>query len=98
MLSPLPLPETPAKVPIPDETILLLNMLNSLPVTSEHVRQWTSFIESQNHGTAGLADLYQRRKDELGVHDGRLLWGTRIVVPPLVVTRLPVRDTLESPI
>ena len=42
MLSRLPLPETPAKVPIPGETILLLDMLNSLPVTSEHIRQWTS--------------------------------------------------------
>ena len=25
---------------------------------------------------------YQRRKDELSVHNGCLLWGTRVVVPP----------------
>ena len=42
MLSRLPLPETPAKVPVSSEIILLLDMLNSLPVTSEHIRQWTS--------------------------------------------------------
>ena len=42
MLSRLPLPETPAKVPVPGETILLLDMLNSLPVTSEQIKQWTS--------------------------------------------------------
>ena len=33
MLGQLPLPEMPAKVPVPGETILLLHMLNSLPVT-----------------------------------------------------------------
>ena len=38
-LSRLPLPETPAKVPVPSETILLLYMLKSLPVTSEHTYQ-----------------------------------------------------------
>ena len=38
MLSRLPLPEIPAKVPVPGETILLLDMLNSLPVTSAHIR------------------------------------------------------------
>ena len=42
MLSQLPLPKTPAKVPVLGETILLLDMLNSLPVTSEHIRRWTS--------------------------------------------------------
>ena len=41
MLSRLPLPDKPAEVPIPGETILVLDMLNSLPVTTEHVKQWT---------------------------------------------------------
>ena len=86
-------PETPAKVPVPGETVLLLDILNSLPVTSEHIRQWTSkdpvlskvkiMIQQgwQNSKEANLAP-YQRRKDELSVHDGCLLWGTRVVVPP----------------
>ena len=93
MLSRLPLPETPAKVPIPGETILLLDMLNSLPVTSEHIRQWTSkdpilskvkIMVQQGWQNSKNTDLtpYQRRKDELSVHDGCLLWGTRVVVPP----------------
>ena len=93
MLSRLPLPETPAKVPIPGETILLLDMLNSLPVTSEHIRQWTSkdpvvskvkFMVQQGWQNSKETNLtpYQRRKNELSVHDGCLLWGTRVVVPP----------------
>ena len=93
MLSRLPLPETPAKVPIPGETILLLDMLNSLPVTSEHIRQWTSkdpvlskvkIMVQQGWQSSKEADLtpYQRRRNELSVHDGCLLWGTRVVVPP----------------
>ena len=34
MLSRLPLPSTPAEVPAPGETILLMDMLNSLPLTA----------------------------------------------------------------
>ena len=41
-LSRLPLPEMPTDVPLPGETILLLDMLNSLPVTAEQMRQWTN--------------------------------------------------------
>ena len=33
MLSRLPLPDTPAEVPEPGETIMLMDMLHSLPVT-----------------------------------------------------------------
>ena len=40
-LSRLPLPEIPTDVPLPGETIVLLDMLNSLPVTAEQIRQWT---------------------------------------------------------
>ena len=93
MLSRFPLPETPAKVLVPGETILLLDMLNSLPVTSEQIKQWTSkdpvllkvkIMIQQGWEYSKKSDLtpYQKRKDELSVHDGCLLWGTRVVVPP----------------
>ena len=42
MLSRLPLPETPKDIPLPGETVLVLNMLNWLPVTAEQIRQWTN--------------------------------------------------------
>ena len=93
MLSRLSLPETPAKVPVLGETILLLDMLNSLPVTSEHIRQWTSMdpvlskvklMVQQGWQDSKEANLipYQRLKDELTIHDGCLLWETKVVVQP----------------
>ena len=42
MLSRLPLPETPTDIPIPGEMILVIDMLLSLPVTVEQIRQWTT--------------------------------------------------------
>ena len=75
--------------------ILLLDMLNFLPVTSEHIRQWTSkdpvlSIKSKSwYSRVGRIPKTQTlpptrgvRKDELSVHNGCLLWGTRVVVPP----------------
>ena len=47
MLSRLLLPESPANIPTPGygETILLLDMLHSLPVTAENIKQWTNVIQ-----------------------------------------------------
>ena len=41
MLSRLPLPVSPTEVPVPGETIMLMDMLNSLPVTSHQIKIWT---------------------------------------------------------
>ena len=38
MLSQLPLPEIPSKIPVPGETILLIDMLNPLPLTTSNVQ------------------------------------------------------------
>ena len=93
MLSRLPLPDKPAEVPIPGETILVLDMLNSLPVTAEHIKQWTNndpvlskvrTMLQQGWQNSSEADLipYQRRKNELSVHDGCVMWGCGVIVPP----------------
>ena len=93
MLSRLPLPDKPAEVPIPGETILVLDMLNSLPVTAEHIKQWTNrdtvlsrvrTMIQRGWQDSSEPDLmpYQRRKNELSVHDGCVLWGCRVIVPP----------------
>ncbi len=37
----LPLPEEPAEVPLPGETILLMENLQALPVTSAQLAMWT---------------------------------------------------------
>ena len=93
MLSRLPLPETPTDIPMPGETILVIDMLLSLPVTVEQIRQWTThdpilsrvraLVQQGWQDTDDVAlKPFQRRKYELSIHDGCLLWGSRVVVPP----------------
>ena len=93
MFSRLPLPETPTDVPIPGETVLVLDMLLSLPVTVEQIRQWTTHdpilsrvrtLVQQGWQDTNDANLkpFQKRKNELSLHDGCVLWGSRVVVPP----------------
>ena len=40
MLSRLPLPESATDIPTPGENTLVLNMLESLPITSRDIRRW----------------------------------------------------------
>lgn len=40
-LSRLPLPEAPKEVPIPEEVILALNMLDESPITAVKIAQWS---------------------------------------------------------
>ena len=42
MLSRLPLPVTPSEVPIPSETILLMESLKSSPVNAKQIKEWTN--------------------------------------------------------
>ena len=37
----LPLSITPESVPVPGETVLLLDHLNHIPISSRHIREWT---------------------------------------------------------
>lgn len=94
-LSRLPLPTCPAQVPLPPETIKLMEHLDSTPVTASQIRTLTSrdpllskvkhFIQ---HGwpdsTEPELKPFTVRKDELSIQDGCLLWGRRVVVPPQV--------------
>ena len=93
MLSRLPLPETPKDIPLPGETVLVLNMLNSLPVTAEQIRQWTNndpllsrvrtlLQRGWENTTDEELKPFQRRRDELSVQSGCILWGSRVIVPP----------------
>lgn len=93
VFSRLPLPDSPSAVPLPGETTLVLNMLESLPVTANQIRQWTSrdptlskvrLMLSSGWEKTDQPDLapYQQRQTELSLHDGCVLWGARVVVPP----------------
>lgn len=93
MLSILPLPESPPDVPLPGETILLLEQLQSSPITAVQIKKWTNqdpvlsrvrnFVSqgwqsSHNEQTAP----YYLCREELSIQDGCLLRGSRVVVPP----------------
>ena len=75
------------------ETVLLMSTLESTPLNAQQIAQWTArdpilslvlkFVLQGWPLAAGdeLAPYY-RRRDELTVHQGCLLWGTRLIVPP----------------
>ena len=92
-LSRLPLPDSPQLVPLPGETILLMDTLESSPVSATQIRTWTTndlvLSRVRNLALQGWIDTtdeqlqpYQRHKDELSVHTGCVLLGSRVVVPP----------------
>ena len=91
-LSRFPLPEVPTKIPLPGETILLMESLNLSHVTAEKISQWTKRdpILSRIHQflltnwPQVLSEdfiPFQRRKEELSVESGCILWGSRVIVP-----------------
>ena len=68
-------------------------MLESLPVTATQIRKWTSrdptlskvqLMLSSGWEKTNEPDFapYQQRKTELSLHDGCILWGSRVVIPP----------------
>ena len=48
VLSQLPLPESISNTPIPTETVLLLEQMNEMPVTAEHIKTclWSTSVYS----------------------------------------------------
>ena len=97
MLSRLLLPQAPSEIGTLGETILLMNMLQSVPVAAQQIEQWTgrdpvmsavrSFVlKGWPNKTVDMKpeDIkpYQNRKSELSLHAGCLMWGNRVVVPP----------------
>ena len=93
VLSRLPLADGPSQVPLPEETVLLLEALQFSPITAAQIKAWTDHdpilsqvrdLVMKGWTTTTNPELspYQRRKDELSIHDGCLLWGSRVIVPP----------------
>ena len=93
-LSRLPLPVMPESVPVPGETILLMEHLEGTPVHSGHIKEWTKRdpVLSQVHNlilegwpaknSSEELHPYFTKRTELSVEDGCVLWGARVVVPP----------------
>ena len=104
-LSRLPLPNDSSEItestPILSELHMIVNFLDSSPVTSEHIRKETNkdptmskvfkFFElgwsTSSTGDPNLTP-YARRKDELSLQNGCILWGSRVVIPPNLRPRI----------
>ncbi len=93
-LSRLPLPDTPASAPLPPESVFLLERLNDSPVSAKQITIWTErdkvlskvkrFVLQGWPPTVMDAEMkpFEKRKNELSVQDGCILWGSRVVVLP----------------
>ena len=81
-------------VPIPGETVMFLEHLDTTPVTSQRIATWTKrdTVLSQvldmtrrgifpQHPSDDLKP-YVTRKNELSIQDDVLLWGNRVIIPP----------------
>ena len=93
VLSRIPLSNCPNEVPTPGELVLMLEHLQTSPVWAHQIKQWTdkdpvlSKVRKlvlqgwPNHVEEELRP-YFRRKIELSIQDGCIMWGSHVVVPP----------------
>ena len=92
-LSRLPLPIVPEQVPTPPELVLLTERLADSPVTADQIRDWTrrdpslaSVLQFVRQEWPSQCDQelapFAAHKSELSMHDGCIVWGARVVVPP----------------
>lgn len=93
LFSRLPLPESPVKVPVPPETVMLMESLSSSPVTVAQIKQWTAkdptmsrvmdlLLRGSHHEAQQAVPHFHKYWSELSVYDGCLLRGNRVIVPP----------------
>ena len=93
-LSRLPLLESPSNVPVPAETVFLLNELSRSPTSAADIKLWTAkdpvlaqalraTLRGWPSGKPNDPDLvpYFDRRNELSTVDGCILWGSRVVIP-----------------
>ena len=93
-MSRLPLPDTPDKVPVPAEVVLLMNYLDdSAPVSVDQIRRWTDrdpiLAQVKHMLRNGWPDEvkmelkpYWQRRLELSLQDNCILCGSRVIIPP----------------
>ena len=93
-LSRLPLSSEPKETPIPAEVVHLMETIQASPITAIQIKQWTArdnvlaqVLKYVQHGWPEHVDdldlkPYFPRRCELSLHDGCLLWGSRVVIPP----------------
>ena len=88
----LPLPFTPANLPIPGETVLLLDNIELASLNVEKIRHLTDCDPVLSrvrfcllHGWDNLDDkslaAFHSKRDELSIQDGCVLRGSRVIIP-----------------
>ncbi len=93
-LSRLPLPETSAVSYVPPGTVFSMDRLAETPIRASQIRQWTerdpvlsqvkTFLLQGWPRVVEGEELrpYVKRKTELSLQDGSILWGARVIAPP----------------
>ena len=87
------MPNSIKEVPTPAETVLLMEQLDASLVTAAHIKSWTDrdtllakvkryALQGWPEETGESMKPYRKRKDEIRVENGCLLWGARVIVPP----------------
>ena len=100
-----PLSESVSNVPLPGETVLLMETLQGSPVTAAQLKAWTDkdpiLSRVRNLVLKGWQEIshdslhpYEQRKNELSIEDGCVLWGCRVVIPS--VERETVLEELHA--
>ena len=93
-LSRLLLPNTPLEIPVPAEQVLLMEHLESSPVTAMQINNWTlkdpvlsQVLHYIKQGWPNQVNSemqpYWSKRIELSVTDDCILWGNRVLVPKL---------------
>ena len=91
-LSRLPLGETPKDPPQPAEVVFLMETLEHSLVTPQDIRLqtdrdpllskvWKMVLHGWEGGEEQHMTPFTRKRDELSIQDGCILWGSRVVVP-----------------
>ena len=100
LLSRLPLPSIPRECPFPGETILLPQIVEESPISAPQIKIWTAHdsilskvLEMVCSGatfktTNDAFCQYQRRREELSLDDGCMLWGSRVIIPQVAHQRI----------
>ena len=88
----LPFPAQQTKTPTPGEYVQLIQQLDDSPVTSERIRNWTRrdpiLSRVQRYVLTGwpesdpLKNQFNRARQELSIHEGCVMRGARVDVPP----------------
>ena len=92
LLSRLPLSDTIADPPVPGETILLMEALNTSPITAANIKTWTNrdpvlsrvkqmILQGWQRDIDAVFQPYSQRSKELTVQSDCILWGSRVVIP-----------------